>query len=149
MARHQVRAMPLALAHASVTASSGLRCGNRRVDLERAHKAATNAALRVERGDVLAAEQNLAAVRPQHAGHQVDQRGLAGAVRPDQRVTHALRQLDLDVAGNDQRAEALVEALRREGGLAHDAALRQMPFFDGAAVSQPNQRWPRVVPESA
>ena len=50
------------------------------------------------RGDVVVAEEDLAAVGPQHAGHQVDQRGLAGAVRADQRVALAARQIDLDVA---------------------------------------------------
>ena len=34
--------------------------------------------------DVLAVEQDAAGGRPQHAGEQIDQRGLAGAVRPDQ-----------------------------------------------------------------
>src|SRR5262249_27148619 len=49
----------------------------------------------------------------------VDQRGLAGAVRPDQRVTLALRQLDRDVLGDDQRAETLVQRARGEGRGAH------------------------------
>ena len=38
----------------------------------------------------LAVEQDAARGRPQHAGEQIDQRGLAGAVRADQRVARAL-----------------------------------------------------------
>ncbi len=80
------------------------------------------ALLRPERGDVVVAEEDLAAVGPQHAGHQVDQRGLAGAVRPDQRIALAVRQIDLDVVGDHERAEALVEPARRERRSAHVAA---------------------------
>ena len=109
------------------------------VDLEGAHKPAPHPLLGAERGDVLAAEQDLAAVGAQHPGHQVDQRGLAGAVRPDQRVAHAARQRDLDVLGDHERAEALVEAARGEN--------RAHGFrpHGGGEVAQPNQRWPRSV----
>ena len=94
------------------------------VDLEGADKAALDAEFRVEVGDRFVAEPDFAAVGLQHAGDQVDQRGLARAVWSDQCVAHALRQLERDVARHDQRAEALVEAARGEGGDAHDA-LRQ------------------------
>ncbi len=60
-----------------------------RIDLEGAHEAALDALLRLERRDVGAREQDLATVRPQHAGHEVDQRGLSGAVRADERVARA------------------------------------------------------------
>ena len=41
-------------------------------------------------GDVVAFEQHLAAGRPQHAGQEIDECGLAGAVRPDQGMAGAL-----------------------------------------------------------
>ena len=46
-------------------------------------------------------------------------RRLAGAVRPDQRMARALRQVERDVARDDERAEALVESTRGESGRAH------------------------------
>jgi hypothetical protein len=60
----------------------------------------------------VSAPRKIRRLRPQHAGHQIDQRGLAGAVGPDQCVALALRQVELDVLGDDQRAEALVELAR-------------------------------------
>src|SRR6185437_5057223 len=83
--------------------------GKQRIDLERARQPAMHALLRLARGDVFLAEQDLSAVGREHAGDEIDQRGLAGAVRPDQRVARAFRQRDADVVGDDQRAEALVE----------------------------------------
>src|SRR4051812_2462445 len=112
------------------------------VDLEGADEAATDALFGPERGDVLAAEQDLTAVGSQHAGHQVDQGGLAGPVRPDQRVAHAARQRDLDAFRDDERAEALVEAAGGENRFAHGRRPRKK---DGGDVAQPNQRWPRSV----
>jgi hypothetical protein len=58
--------------------------------------------LRREFRDCLAAQTNLARVRPQHAGHQVDERGLAGAVRPDQRIARADRQFERNAARDDE-----------------------------------------------
>ena len=59
------------------------------VDLERAHDAAAHALVRREPGDVVAVEPDRAGGRLEHAGQQVDQRRLAGAVRADQRVARA------------------------------------------------------------
>src|SRR5258708_1617298 len=50
-----------------------------------------------------------AAVGAQQPGEEIDERGLAGAVRPDQRIAHARRQLERDVLRHHQRAEALIE----------------------------------------
>ena len=44
------------------------------------------------------------------AGHQIDEGGLAGAVRADQRVAGAALQAEIDVVGDGQRAEALAQA---------------------------------------
>ena len=61
-----------------------------------------------------AVEEDAAGVRGELAGDQVDQRGLAGAVRADQRVAGAARQGDRDVAGDLERAEALRERFGAE-----------------------------------
>src|SRR6266567_5488512 len=71
-------------------------------------------------GNVLAAEQDAAGVRPEHPGDQIDEARLAGAVRPDQRVAGAALQAEIDVARHRQRAEALAEALGFKTGCAHD-----------------------------
>ena len=60
------------------------------IDLEGAHDPQPHPLVRRAVADVLAVEQNAAGGRPLHAGEQIDQRGLAGAVRPDQGVAGAL-----------------------------------------------------------
>ena len=93
--------------------------------------------LRPDAGKIFLGDADITAVRPQHAGHQVDQRGLAGAVRSDQRIALAGREIELDIAGNDERTEALVQAARRQCRGAHAwlrpertsrAAPPRMPF---------------------
>src|SRR5215468_1019907 len=98
--------------------------GEQRVDLERAREPALHSRRRRGAGDLLAAEEDLAAVRPQHAGHEVDERGLPGAVRADERVARADRHREIDAARDDERAEALVEAPRRERRRRHAAPRR-------------------------
>ena len=61
--------------------------------------------------DVLAFERDAAGGGLQHAGQQVDQRGLAGAVGADQRVARAARDVQADVVGGGDAAEALDQAL--------------------------------------
>ena len=68
------------------------------VDLEGAGDAELDPFGLLDLRDVLALEQHLAGARRQHAGEQVDEGGLAGAVRADQRVPRALLQREGDVA---------------------------------------------------
>src|SRR5262245_44095451 len=63
--------------------------------------------------------------RAQHAGDQVHQRGLAGAVGSDQRVAGAALEGEIDVAGDRERAEALVQPADFERR-AHDLAGRTL-----------------------
>ena len=102
----------VALAHRERNGFECIEVGEQRVDLERAHQPARDALVRRQRRDVLRAEHDRAGVGPQHAGHQVDERRLAGAVRADQRVASALRQLERNVLRDDERSEALVEPAR-------------------------------------
>ena len=96
------------------------------VDLERADDAAANALVRGERGDVVAVEEDRPRGRLENAGEQVDQRRLAGAVRSDQGVARAAREVERDVVGRRQAAEALDERARREDGR-HGFAARAEP----------------------
>jgi hypothetical protein len=91
-----------------------IETGKQRVDLERARKTAPHPLLRSERGDVVAGEENLPGIGRQHAGHQVDQCGLAGAVRPDESITCADRKIDRDVPRDRQRAECLGQSARAQ-----------------------------------
>ena len=89
--------------------------GKQLVDLEGARDAEPHARMRAHAGDVVAVEQDLAGTRRQHAGQQIDDRGLAGAVRADQRMARALLDLERHIVGRDDAAEALFEMIRRRG----------------------------------
>jgi len=82
--------------------------------------------------NVGAVEQNAAGIGPQHPGHEVDQRRLAGAVRTDQRITRAGRKRELNVGSNDQRAEAFVKST----GGKRDVA-QGFSFARGASSERP------------
>src|SRR5579859_1414819 len=79
------------------------------VDLEGARQAPQHAAMHGDVRDVVAFQQNPAAVRPEHTGQKVDHGGLAGAVRADQSVTGALRDSEREVARDLEPAELLCQ----------------------------------------
>src|SRR6516165_5964418 len=58
--------------------------GKQLVDLEGAGDAELGAVVGLQGGDVASIEQDAAGARPQYAGEQVDERGLAGAIGADQ-----------------------------------------------------------------
>src|SRR5262249_6282479 len=131
----------------------GAEMGKQRIDLKGAHQAALDPRLRRERRDVVLIEQDLPAVGSNEPGDQVDQRRLAGAVRADQRMASARRQVELDATGDDEGAEALVQTPRRQRPTAH-ARLRaagmrrtnppRMPFgrkITTATSSAPIQKY--------
>jgi hypothetical protein len=62
-------------------------------------------------GDVAPVEQYPARGRGDGAADQVEERGLAGAVRPDDGVDRAACELDADVVDGRQAAEALGERI--------------------------------------
>ena len=61
------------------------------------------------------------------AGQQADQRGLAGAVRADDGVQFAARDIERDGVGGDDAAEALGQALDLQQRLSHGARLSNRP----------------------
>src|SRR5262249_44298282 len=75
-----------------------------------------------ERRDIAAVEQNAPGIGRELAGQLSDQRGLAGAVGPDQRVGLAAADAERDIVGRNQRAERLAQVLDLEQELAHGAA---------------------------
>ena len=80
--------------------------------LERAHQSHAGHLVGVQPDQLDAVEQHRARVGPDEPGEQVEDRGLAGAVRADERGDGALAQLDGEVVGGDDAAEALADAVR-------------------------------------
>ena len=79
----------------TLAAAAGQRRGKRRLGIEAL-------APLVERGDLqIGAEPDVAAVRSQRAGEHIDQRGLAGAVRPDDADPVAACDLDAEIAHHE------------------------------------------------
>ncbi len=103
-----------ALTHCERDRLERAQMGKQRVDLERAHQAALDAPFGRQRRDLLPFEKDRAAIGLQHAGDEIDQRGLAGAVGADQRVARALGQIELHLLHDRERAEPLVEAADRQ-----------------------------------
>ena len=98
--------------------------GKQRGDLERAGEPEPAAAIGRQRGDVAAAEANAAGVGRELADELADQRGLAGAVRPDDGVQLALRHVERDGIGGDHAAEAFAQALDLQERVSHGAYSR-------------------------
>ena len=61
-----------------------------------------------------AGESDHATVRRHGAGNHVEQSGLAGAVRADDRENHALRHVEADAVDSDKAAEPLADAIERK-----------------------------------
>ena len=78
-----------------------------RRNLKRADQPEPRHVGRRHRGDVLALVANLPARRLQEFGQQIETGGLAGAVRPDQRVDTAATHLERDVANGKETGEFL------------------------------------------
>ncbi len=70
--------------------------------------------MRLHRRERLALEHEFAAVRRIDAGQHVEQRRLAGAVRPDQAVDLALTDVERHVGERLHAAEPLADAARDE-----------------------------------
>ena len=75
-------------------------------NLERAGDAEARDRPRRVRRDVLAEKAHAAGLRLQVAGRDVEERGLAGAVRADDREVLAVDDIEIDAVGRDDAAEA-------------------------------------------
>src|SRR5439155_3879606 len=87
--------------------------------LERAADAIVRAARGVPARDVGATKAQPAAGDGQRARDQVEERGLAGAVRSDQAVDRAAFDLEVDRVDREQAAKAAAERYRFEKGFRH------------------------------
>ena len=61
-------------------------------------------------GDVAATEKDLTGIGPQQAGYQVEKRGLAGAIRPDDGMQLSARQTEAEVVDGGEAAETFGQA---------------------------------------
>ncbi len=88
--------------------------GKRLRDLERAREAQAAAALGRSLRDVLAGEQHAAGVGRDGAGGDTEQRGLAGAIRPDDAERLAVAQREVDSVRNHHGPEPLRDVVQRK-----------------------------------
>ena len=99
-------------------------------------------------GDVVAVEDDGAAVRRQQPRQHVEEGRLAGAVRADEAVQPVGVNLQADIVGHDQRAEALVEMADLEDRLRR--VERRMPGLPGRDGGRPwRDAGPRQRPVGA
>ena len=77
-------------------------------------------------GQALAGHERFAGIRLEQPGDDRDGRRLAGAVRSEQPVTLAGRDLEADTVDGLDIAEALTQALATEDGLAHGSGVSQI-----------------------
>ena len=111
--------------------------GKQRVELEGAHEPALRAPVRREGGDALFPQEDVARARREDPGEQVDERRLAGAVGPDQRVARPARQPHAHAAHGGERAQAPGEPLGSQHGRPGAAPPRR------AAAPRPPRTPPR------
>jgi len=96
------------------------RHGERREDagdLKGAGNAATHDLGMRHADEIGAVEHDAAVIRLDGAGNQIEEGGLAGAVRPDHRGERAGRKFERDVAHRGDTAEGFGKALDQEHGL--------------------------------
>src|SRR5260370_28968914 len=88
-----------------------------RRNLERTHQPEARHIGRRHRGDVMPLIENLPRRRLQEFGQQVEARGLAGAIRPDQRMNAAAAHLEGDVANGKETRKFLGQSMGFENEL--------------------------------
>ncbi|MFK4512170.1 hypothetical protein ABIF81_007348 [Bradyrhizobium daqingense] len=98
-----------------------------RGDLERTCQAQRTATIGWQIGDVAPGQRDAAGMRLEMPGELADQRGLAGAVRADDGMQLAAGDVERDVVGGDDAAEAAHQLLDAEQGFSHGQPSRARP----------------------
>ena len=75
-------------------------------ELERARDPSRRQPFRRKAGDVLPLEADIAGIGPVEPGHEIEQGGLAGAVRADDADQLALGEIEVDAVDSGEAAEA-------------------------------------------
>src|SRR5579864_2209029 len=109
----------LSLAHRQRDVLENGEAAEKLIDLEGARQSALDALRLRQMRHVATTQQNAPRGRFERTGDQVDKARFPGAVWPDQGVTRAARQAEIDRVGDRQSAEALAKParLKREFGL--------------------------------
>ena len=115
--------------------------------LEGARDAGDDDVARRQRGDVAPLELDRAAGRREIAGDEIDEGGLAGAVRADDADHLARCDLDLDIARGDDRAEGFVEPAHRKER-AHEADRRRRRNSDQTPLGRKQMSSRRQMPST-
>ena len=98
-----------------------------RGDLEGARQPELAALPGRQMGDVLAGKTDGAGARAQLSDQLADQRGLAGAVRPDDRVQFAARDIEREIVGRDDAAEPPDQIFDAKQRFSHGRTSRPAP----------------------
>ena len=101
--------------------------GKQRGDLKRARQPERAAAIRRQPGDVPAGKVHGAGMRQQLPGELADQGGLAGAVRPDDGVQFVAPDLERNIVGRGNAAEAADQVPDAEQRISHGRTSRAAP----------------------
>src|SRR5262249_20145759 len=109
-------------------------------DLEGASDAVAYDLRRREPGKLDAVEPDLARVRPQGAGDQVEERALARAVRADHGGERAVREIERDVVGRLHAAKGLCEVADLQHGQRSSPASRRCRAHSATKSSRPLRR---------
>ena len=117
--------------------------GKQRGDLERAREPELAAPVDRQRGDVVAGEADAAGIGRDLAGELADQRGLAGAVRPDDRMQLAGRHVERDRRRRRPRRRSAWSG-RRSASSASATARAREQAVDAAAREQHDQQQQRA-----
>ena len=104
-------------------------------NLERPGDAAARAQMRRQLGNVLAAEHHAADLRFQRAGNAVDQRRLAGAVRPDQAEPFSFPDIDADIVERGEAAEGFGQGFDLQQGRFRQLVMACLPRAGGSAAA--------------
>src|SRR2546423_13865818 len=112
-------------------------------------------AVRRRPGDIFFVEEDSARSRRKGAGEQIEERGLARAVRPDDRVQRAGLDLERHAVDRGERAERLPQVVRFENrhamNLAHASTTpprKNITTTTNASPSSNGQRAHKVLTDS-
>ena len=139
-ARQNRNEWPACACTASATLSSAVKCGNSDVIWNERASPSRLRSIDRQRGDVAAVEMDAAGVGRDLAGELADQRGLAGAVRADDGVQLAARDIERARRRTRPRRRSAWSGLRSASSASATAQPRQKAVDAAARVKRDQQQ---------